>query len=99
MSVGDFKSAGFGMPLSESRSPELRRVLDAHVAWLNHVPGGAQANFSGATLNDAELDGVNLSRALFRSAFLLEANLSGADLSGAVLDRVDLRRASLPHAD
>ncbi len=77
----------------------LRRVIEAHLAWLSQRPEGVRADFSGATLSDAQLEGVNLSRAIFRGTSMIETVLIGADLTGAVIESSDLRQASLSHAD
>jgi hypothetical protein len=71
------------------KQEELNEVLRLHVIWLSDLPGGQQANLSGADLRGANLNGTNLS----------EADLQGADLRGAILNGTDLRWAGLKDAD
>ena len=69
---------------------ELKKIVDAHCAWLNGEQNGMRANLSRADLSGANLIGANLSGANLSGADLREADLSGADLRGA-----DLRGANL----
>ena len=77
----------------------LRRVIEAHRAWLESRPNGMRASLSGIVLAEADLDNVNLERADLRSANLIDARLTGAVLSGANLQFADLRNATLIDAD
>jgi hypothetical protein len=64
---------------------DLKKVLDAHLAWHRGEADGARANLSGADLSNANLSGAYLSGADLSNADLSGADLSGADLSGADL--------------
>lgn len=86
--------------------PELDEIVEDHRAWLesNGKSGRkadlAHANFEGADLMGAELEGANLLRANLQRADLLLADLRGAslieaDLSEANLVSTNLRGASL----
>jgi hypothetical protein len=83
---------------------ELNKVLRLHLMWLSDLPGGQQANLSGADLRGANLIGTELSEADLqgadlRGAILRGADLRWADLRGAILRGADLRRANLSRAD
>lgn len=63
-----------------------------------------EADFTGATLRDADLSGSYLARAKLCAVDLTGATLYGADLEGASLcdadlSEVDLRKANLDDAD
>src|ERR1700751_2860593 len=77
----------------------IAAILRAHAAWLDNPRDGRQADLSQMTLNDWDLAGARLSRAILTGATLLDANLSRADLSGVKLERADLQRANLACAD
>lgn len=77
---------------SRSLPGDISTALERHGLWLEGSPGGVRANFSGATLADLDLTGVNLRNAILKNANLLDASLSGADLSEAELQGSDLRR-------
>lgn len=56
------------------------------------------ANFTGAKLNETQLQGANLSKADFSQADLTGAGLDDAMLHLATFENADLREASLGHA-
>jgi len=58
-----------------------------------------QANLNGTDLSRTDLSGANLREAELRQANLSRANLSGADMSGANLRWADLSGANLRWAD
>ena len=77
----------------------LRRVLEAHAAWLEGRPDGLRASLQGIVLAEATLDSVNLERADLKSSNFIDARLSGANLNGAVLQYADFSNATLIDAD
>lgn len=82
---------------------ELNIILEDHNKWILGLPGGKQADLSGANLRSADLSSAilrsaNLSDAYLRSANLRGAILRGADLSGADLSVADLSDANLRSA-
>ena len=83
---------------------ELRKILEAHEAWLEGKATGQRADLSGANLSRAKLQKANLQSANLEGAKLGDAdlrnaNLSGADLSSAKLHRTDFRGATLQDAN
>lgn len=71
------------------------------VDMTGRVMEGADAayfNFTGAIMNDVNLNYADLSRATFSRADLRKANLQEANLVGAVMDQADLTRANLTRA-
>jgi len=94
---------------------ELKDVLKRHKAWIKGSLEGEKANLSGADLSgmeleqwvslyDADLTGINLSRAHlvgvdFELANLRGANLTYANFTAANLGYADLRDADLSWAD
>ncbi len=57
-------------------------------------PGSAPLDFSGKTLENLDLSGID-----FKRANLEAANLFGTDLSGSKLEGVNLKRANLDRAN
>lgn len=51
-------------------------ILRAHAAWLEDPAAGRRADLSDATLNDTDLSGVVLARALLIGTTFLDANLA-----------------------
>ena len=83
---------------------ELNKALELHKKWLNHEPGGVQADLRGCDLREAKLIGADLRGADLRwskliGADLSEAKLREAKLRGANLSEADLRRSKLIGAD
>jgi len=85
-------------PRTSAQIP-LPGILRAHRLWLENPAEGCPADLSGVTLNDRDLSGVDLRRAILNGVTLLDSNLAGADLSAARLYRADLQRANLASAD
>lgn len=93
---------------------QLKKILAAHVKWLNDRSTGKradlyycdlsdadlrEADLSGADLRDADLRGASLADAELREASLSGADLHNADLSGADLRWANLRDANLRGAN
>ena len=68
-------------------------VLPEGISYLG------DANFKGADLTGARLDGVRLSSADFTGAKLISAHLQSADLYRAVFDDADLTQARMAGAN
>ena len=80
------------------KAEDLKKVLDAHVAWLAGT-GGQRADLRGANLGRADLRGADLYGANLGEANLYGANLRGANLGGANLANANLANADLGEAD
>ena len=59
----------------------LGEILQSHAEWIQDLASGVRCVLDGDTLNEVQLQNVNLQRAILRGTTLLDADLSGADLS------------------
>jgi hypothetical protein len=73
---------------------ELTLIIEKHQKWLNNDMGGERAE-----LNNANLDGVDLSYNDLSNAIMCGAGLIYADLRNTNLSDVDLSYADMCHAD
>lgn len=85
-----------------------------HILWLNDVPGGERADFSGYALDHFNLTDRTLINAKFQNSKITNSDLCGADLtfadfSGAYFeecgleriscDEINMRNATVNHCD
>src|SRR5580704_7442022 len=73
----------------------LDEVLHNHARWREEESSGFRCILDRETLNEANLQGVNLESAIIKGSTFLDADLSGANLSRALIDSADLERAIL----
>ena len=73
----------------------LKRILEAHAAWLKDMTGKGRAYLCHANLYNADLRGANLFGADLEGAFLVSAKLQKANLTSAKLQKANLARAIL----
>jgi len=77
----------------------LQQVLETHARWTQEESTGFRCVLDRETLNEAQLKGVGLRRAIVKGSTFLDADLSGVDLSQANIDNADFQRATLTGAD
>ena len=83
----------------------LKELLAAHLKWIEtDGKEGTRANLRKATLQEADLHGVNLQSADMEGAHLsvadlMEANLSRANLRGADFWMADMKDTNLSEAE
>ena len=77
---------------------KLREGVEAWNNWREHNPA-IRPDFSGMSLNKANLVGANLIKANLRGVNFIGANLSGASLSWAFLNWVNFSKANLGEAE
>ncbi len=83
--------------MSNGRS--LDDVLKTHARWMEEESSGFRCILDRETLNEAQLQGVALQRAIIKGSTFLDAEMSGADLARASIDGADFQRAMLSGAD
>ena len=68
----------------------IKKVLAAHRAWLENPATGLRADLTGYTLNEAQLQSSNLSKAVLSRATFLDANLAQALMSIQAVKAVEI---------
>lgn len=77
---------------------QIAAILAAHAQWLAGA-GGQRADFTGADLTSAGLQGQDLRQVIFTRSNLTGADLQTANLAQANLEGANLQRANLRQAD
>src|SRR5580658_653562 len=77
----------------------LDQVLESHARWREEESSGFRCILDRETLNEANLQAVNLESAIVRGSTFLDADLTGVNLSRGLIDSADFERASLTGAD
>jgi len=77
---------------------QIAEILRKQAAWASGFPGGEVARFSGANLEGANLENMELAGVDFRDANLQGANFRNANLRGVTFKRANLKDANFEDA-
>jgi len=84
---------------SKSLPTEVLEKIESHQKWLQGLPEGKQANWFGCKLEGLDMRGVNLPKAIFTNAGLINCNFQGSNLSEADFGAADLDNTNLSNTN